>query len=188
MTSNPADTTTSAYRSASYGGFTASNWVFFNGQTRPFGSWEVPTNGVINSSHALQLVNATGAMQGGSITNVTSAVNVTGDSAGATLRSAYVGGLVGLAANATIARASGVITAGRMTGGPIGLLFNSALTGSSASGAVNGRAGKSGGLVGSVDGGTVTGGSSTGSVNGTAGGPGYGSISSGGRYNGTNGS
>jgi filamentous hemagglutinin family protein len=63
VTSDPTQSgaTNYAYNAAAYGNFTASNWIFINGQTRPFGAWEKPVlaGGVatISNSHQLQLVN-----------------------------------------------------------------------------------------------------------------------------------
>ena len=48
-----------AYKTSAYGNFTQANWVFFDGQTRPFGAWEAPTSGsAIGNSHQLQLIGA----------------------------------------------------------------------------------------------------------------------------------
>ncbi|WP_420384298.1 MBG domain-containing protein [Novosphingobium sp.] len=64
ISSDPAQfgTLNYAYNTSAYATFGSANWVFFNGQTRPFGAWELPAavNGVvtITNSHQLQLINS----------------------------------------------------------------------------------------------------------------------------------
>ncbi|WP_428332431.1 MBG domain-containing protein [Novosphingobium sp.] len=64
ISSDPAQfgTLNYAYNTSAYATFGSANWVFFNGQTRPFGAWELPAavNGVvtITNSHQLQLISS----------------------------------------------------------------------------------------------------------------------------------
>ena len=71
VTSDPAQSGAAnyAYKTAAYGNLTASDWVFFDGQTRPFGAWEVPASGgKVVSSHQLQLIDTNGTTLTGSFT------------------------------------------------------------------------------------------------------------------------
>ncbi len=58
-----------AYSEAAYANFTAADWIFLNGQTRPFGAWEAPkaVGGVaaIANAHQLQLIHASSALLSG---------------------------------------------------------------------------------------------------------------------------
>ncbi len=59
VTSDPAQSaaTNYAFSTGAYGNFTASDWIFFDGQTRPFGAWEaVAPGGTILNAHQLQLI------------------------------------------------------------------------------------------------------------------------------------
>jgi filamentous hemagglutinin family protein len=62
VTSNPSQSGAAnyAYKTSAYGAFTAASWAFLNGQTRPFGAWEVPVvaggQATINNGHQLQLI------------------------------------------------------------------------------------------------------------------------------------
>ncbi len=64
VTSDPAQSGAAnyAYNFSAYSAFAPADWVQYNGQTRPFGAWEVPVvsggSATINSGHALQLINS----------------------------------------------------------------------------------------------------------------------------------
>ncbi|KRC82567.1 MBG domain-containing protein [Sphingomonas sp. Root241] len=64
VTSNPAQSGAAnyAYKASAYGNFTASDWIVFEGRTRPFGAWEIaPLAGgvrTVMNSHQLQLMAA----------------------------------------------------------------------------------------------------------------------------------
>jgi hypothetical protein len=64
VTSDPAQSSAVnyAYSSSAYSAFTSADWAFFDGRTRPFGAWELPTavNGVVTivNSHQLQLISS----------------------------------------------------------------------------------------------------------------------------------
>jgi len=71
VTSDPsqAGAANYAYRASAYSNFTASDWIFFDGQTRPFGAWEVPASGsIITNAHQLQLIGANASTLSGNYT------------------------------------------------------------------------------------------------------------------------
>lgn len=63
VTSDPAQAGAAnyAFKRSAYANLTQADWVFFDGQTRPFGAWEVPANvylSTLANSHQLQLLDA----------------------------------------------------------------------------------------------------------------------------------